>query len=347
LSSATRAFRPQALSTTSLRALSRAKFLWILALAVIVVASIALPAFRSTVSVNSLLASLAPIVLIAVGQGIVVMWGGIDLSVGAIAGLATVVLSLSPVLPGGAALAVPLVLVAGLVVGLANGAGVIAGINPLLMTFAASGVVQGFALLLQSTPGAGIPLPLLTVLGTSLGAVPLFALIALVVLVAAWAWMGQSRAGRYVQAVGYDQRIATRLGFPVRRSALLVYGLSGVFASLGGMAIASRTYTADALVGASSVIDSIATVLVAGIVITGGIGSLLSILPAAVIIAVVGQVITLTGTDTYYQTIFKGVLLIAAMGVYGLADRGLKIPWRLRPKDKDAAPAQTRSEPAR
>lgn len=343
MSSATRAVVGPALSATALRALSRAKFLWLLAIAVIVVASIALPAFRSTVSVNSLLASLAPIVLIAIGQGIVVMWGGIDLSVGAIAGLATVVLALSPVLPGGGVGAVALVLIAGLAVGLANGAGVIAGINPLLMTFAASGVVQGIALLLQATPEAGIPLPLLTGLATSLGPVPVLALVALVALVGSWIWMSQSRAGRYIQAVGYDRRIATRLGFPVRRSALLVYGLSGIFASLGGMAIVSRTYTADALVGASSVIDSIATVLVAGIVITGGIGSILSILPAAVIIAVVGQIITLTGTDTYYQTIFKGVLLIAAMGVYGLADKGFTIPWRLKPRDVASSTPESES----
>lgn len=140
-----------ALSTTSLRSVGQAKFLWIVALAVIVVAAITLPAFRSPVSVNSLLATLAPIVLIAVGQGIVVLFGGIDLSVGATAGLATVVLSLSPLLPGGTASALALVLVAGFTVGMANGAGIVAGVNPLLMTFATAGVVQGAALLIQAT----------------------------------------------------------------------------------------------------------------------------------------------------------------------------------------------------
>ena len=73
-----------------------------------------------------------------------------------------------------------------------------------------------------------------------------------------------------------------------------------------------------------------ATVLVAGIVITGGVGSVLNLVPAAVIIAVVGQMITLTGTDAYFQMIFKGVLLLAAMGIYQLAGSGVRIPWRLR-----------------
>lgn len=318
------------ISTTSRRSVGRAGFLWIIALALIVIAAIALPAFRTPVSVNSLLASLAPILLISIGQAIAVLFGGIDLSVGAVAGLATVVLSLHTALPGGPAVALLLALVAGLVVGLLNGLGVLAGINPLLMTFAMAGVIQGAALLLQSTPDAGTPFDLIRVLSFSVGPVPLFAVIALVALVGAWWWMGQSRMGRVIQASGYDQRIALRLGFPVGRATLVAFGLAGLFSALGGLAIVTRTFTADALVGSSSIIDSIATVLVAGIAITGGIGSILSVLPAALVVAVVGQIITLTGTDPYYQTIFKGLLLIVAMGVYQLAGRGFRLPWRLR-----------------
>lgn len=317
------------LSTTSRRSIARASLLWIVAVAVIVIAAIALPAFRTPVSVNSLLASLAPLVLIAIGQAIAIMYGGIDLSVGAVAGLATVILSLHPLIPGGAAVALVVAVLAGLIVGLINGMGVILGINALLMTFAMSGVVQGVALLLQSAPGAATPFDLVGALATSVGPVPLFALVALAALVLAWLWMSQSRTGRVIQAAGYDQRIATRLGFPVRRTALIAFALSGFFSALGGLAIVARTFTADALVGSSSIIDSISIVLVAGIVITGGIGSLLSVLPAAIIIAVVGQIITLTGTDAYYQTIFKGVLLIVAMGLYQLSGNSFRIPWRL------------------
>jgi ribose transport system permease protein len=197
------------------------------------------------------------------------------------------------------------------------------------MTFAMAGVVQGVALLIQDTESAAAPLELIRVLNTSIGPVPVMAIVALVVLVGAWLWIGQTRHGRVVLAAGYDRRSAERLGFPLTRTTLLVFAASGLLAALAGLAIVVRTFTADALVGSSSVIDSIATVLVAGIVITGGVGSVLSVLPAAVIIAVVGQIITLTGTDPYYQTIFKGVLLIVAVGVYQLAGR-LSVPWRLR-----------------
>jgi len=318
------------LSTTAARALRRGAVLWAVAALVVIVAAIALPAFRSTVSVNSLLASLAPIVLISIGQAIVILVGGIDLSVGAVAGLATVALSLHTVLPGGAPVALVLALVAGFVVGAVNGLGINAGINPLLMTFAMAGVIQGAALLLQGTPDSAAPYELIAVLATSVGPVPVLAIVAVVALIVVWWWASQSRMGRIIYATGYDARIAGRLGFPVRAATLVAFAVAGLLASLGGVAIATRTYTADALVGASSVIDSIATVLVAGIVITGGIGSVLNVLPAAVIIAVVGQIITLTGTDAYYQMIFKGVLLLAAMGVYQVVGSGLRMPWRLK-----------------
>lgn len=318
------------LSTTAARSVRRAGLLWAVALVLVMIAAIALPAFRTPVSINSLLAALAPIVLISVGQAIAVLYGGIDLSVGAVAGLSTVVLSLHTLVPGGAPVAVLLALAAGLLIGVLNGAGVIAGINPLLMTFAMAGVVQGLALLLQSTPDAAVPFDLVRVFSVKVGPVPVFAIVALVALVLAWLWMSQSRLGRVVQAAGYDQRIAVRLGFPVRRATIVAFALAGLLAAMGGLAIVTRTFAADALVGSSSIIDSIATVLVAGIVITGGVGSILSVLPAAVIIAVVGQIITLTGTDAYYQTIFKGLLLLAAMGVYQLAGKGIRLPWRLR-----------------
>lgn len=321
---------PRTISVTATRAIRRAAPLWAVAALAVLVAALTLPAFRTPVSVGSLLVSIAPVVLISVGQGLAVLSGGIDLSVGAVAGLATVILSLGNMLPGGAVGAVGAAVLAGLVVGLLNGLGVTAGINPLLMTFAFAGAIQGSALLLQDLPGAATPSALVRAMATSFGPLPVTALIAVSVVVAAWWWVSQTRAGRVLLGAGYDPRIARRLSLPVIRTTLLAYALSGTCAALGGLAIVTRTYTADALIGSSSVIDSIATVLVAGIVITGGVGSILSVLPAAVLIGVMGQVIVLTGTDAYYQTILKGVLLVAAMGVYRLAGRQLRVPWRVR-----------------
>ncbi len=336
------------LSTTAVRSIARTRVIWILAALVLVAAAVFVPAFRNPVSVNSLLAALAPVLLIATGQGIAVLFGGIDLSVGAIAGLGTVMLSFGASALGGPWVGVVTALLAGLVVGAANGFGVLGGVNPLLMTFAASGVVQGIALLLQGLPEQQMPFDLIALLGTSFGPVPLLAIVSVVVLIGAWWWMSQTRTGRVIQAAGFDPRIARRLGLPVRRTTVLVFALSGVLSAAGGVAIAVRTYAADALVASSAVIDSVATVLVAGIVITGGVGSLLSLLPAALVVAVAGQIITLTGTDAYYQTILRGVILIAAVGAYSIGRSRIRIPWRLRPsRTAPAQPAETATEVAR
>lgn len=318
---------PEMISTTAREAISRARSLWIIALVVVATASILLPAFRSAASVNSVLASLAPIILISIGQAIVILSGGIDLSVGAIAGLSTVILSFHSALPVGVSGVLLLAILSGAAIGVSNGIGVVAGINPLLMTFAMAGLIQGAALLMQGTPGTSAPVELFNILSLSPGNIPIMAILAILGVFTAWYWTSQSRIGRVIQALGYDRRIATRLGFPVKFATLLAFGLSGIFSALGGFAIAARTYTPDALVGASSVIDSVATVLVAGILITGGVGSILSVLPAAIVITVVGQIFTLTGTDAYYQTIFKGLLLIGAMGIYQF--NGSKVQLRL------------------
>ncbi len=321
---------PSRISTTAVRAVRAAVPLWVVGVAAVAVAAAALPAFRTPVSINSLLVSLAPILIISIGQGIAVMSGGIDLSVGAVAGLATVVLALEGTVPGPPWVRVVVAVAAGAVVGLVNGAGVLAGINPLLMTFALSGVVQGCALLLQDDPGAAMPLDLVRTMGTSVGTIPLTFVAALILLGGAWYWLAQSRLGRVLQGAGYDQRTAARLGLPVRRSTMLAYTLSGALAATGGIVIATRTFTADALIGSASVIDSVATVLVAGIAITGGVGSLINLLPAAAVIAVIGQTITLTGANAHYQTILKGVLLVAAVSLYQLSGRRIRLPWRLR-----------------
>ncbi len=208
----------RSISVTATLAIRRAAPLWAVAAVAVLGAALTLPAFRTPVSVGSLLMSLAPVVLISVGQGLAVLSGGIDLSVGAVAGLATVILSLGTVLPGGAGGAVVAAILAGLAVGLLNGLGVTAGINPLLMTFALAGAIQGSALLLQDLPGAAMPSALVRAMATSFGPVPATALVAVAVVVGAWWWVSQTRPGRVLLGAGYDARTARRLGLPVVRS---------------------------------------------------------------------------------------------------------------------------------
>lgn len=299
------------LGTTATRALRSGIPLWTLAGLAVVVAAVTLPAFRTSTSLGSLLASLAPVLCVAAGQALVVMFGGVDLSVGAVVGVTTVLVATGD---GWSGVLLGLMLAAA--VGAGNGIGVLSGVNPLIMTLAMAGVVQGIALLILDQPGGTIPDPVLTVLTRQFGTVPVTFLAALVALLLTWYASAQTRFGRTVQAAGYEQATARRIGLPWRRATLLAYGAAGLLAGLGGLAVVARIYSGDALAGNAFVLDSITAVLVGGVALSGGRGSVLTVLPAATLLAVAGQVIVLTGTDTNYQYIINGLVLIVAMLLY-------------------------------
>lgn len=300
--------------------------LWLLTAAVVLGAAIALPAFRTPTSLNSLMTSLAPLLIVAAGQAVVIMLAGIDLSVGAVLGLATVLVATTDRLGGSVVLALVVTLAAGLVIGAANGTGVLAGVNPLIMTFAMGGIVEGIALLRLGAPGGTVPSPIIDAVTAQVGDVPVTFIAAVVLLAAVWFATTQTRWGRLVQATGFAASNARRLGLPVRRITLITYGTAGLLAAVAGLAVISRTYSGDALAGTPFILDSVTAVLVAGVALTGGRGSVLAVFPAAVLLAVVDQVITLTGIDTNYQFILKGTILIAAMWLYQSAGGRLPLP---------------------
>lgn len=304
--------------------------LWVLTVLVVTGAAVMLPAFRTPTSLTSLMTSLAPLLIVAAGQAVVIMLAGIDLSVGAVLGLATVLVATTDRMGGSVLLALVVTLAAGLAVGIANGGGVLAGVNPLIMTFAMGGIVQGVALLRLSAPGGMVPEPVITAVTAQVGDVPVTFVAALVLLVGVWYATTQTRWGRLVQATGFAAGNARRLGLPVRRITLLAYGAGGLLAAVAGLAVIARTYTGDALSGTPFILDSVTAVLVAGVALAGGRGSVLAVFPAALLLAVVDQVITLTGTDTNYQFILKGAILIGAMWLYQSAGGRLALPTFLR-----------------
>lgn len=318
--------RRAVLGATTRANLRSARMLWLLAVVASVVAALTLPAFRTPTSLNSLMASMGPLLIVATGQAIVILAAGIDLSVGAVLGLATVILAAPQHFGNSTMLAVLALLVGGIVVGLGNGAGVLAGVNPLIMTLATGGIVQGVGLLLLTEPGGAVPDAVTDVVAAQLGWVPVTFVAALVLLVVVWAATSQTRWGRVLLAAGFSPDNARRVGLPWRRATLIAYAAAGLLAALAGLAVIARTYSGDALAGGPFVLDSVTAVLVAGIALTGGRGSVLAVFPAALLLAVVDQVITLTGTDTNYQFILKGLILIVAMWVYQAAGARPALP---------------------
>src|SRR5947209_3177323 len=127
--------------------------IWLVMILAVAVAGITSEPFRSAVNVSSLLAVMAPLMIVSVGQALVIIMGGIDLSVGSVMSLTTVVAASYSVIGGDPYLNLAIVLLIGLGFGLANGVGIVLGINPLIMTLSTLAIAKGIALLILSSPG--------------------------------------------------------------------------------------------------------------------------------------------------------------------------------------------------
>jgi ribose transport system permease protein len=298
--------------------------IWIVTIVAVVVAFAVSTPFRTGTNASSLLLGMAPLLLVAAGQGIVILTGGIDLSVGSVVSLATVITA-SSLGDGSGTLNVVLVVVAGVVIGTANGVGVAAGINPLVMTLATMGIVKGGALLIMDSPGGTVPESLLEGLTWSFGSVPLSFLLSLGVVVVAWLLTSETRFGHTLYAVGHSGIGARRAALRTNRTLIVAYALSGLLASLGGLVLVGRVFSGDPLIGDAFSLDSITAVLLAGIAVVGGRGAILGIIPGVLLLALVDNLLNLAGVFSYYQYITKGLILIVALALYNAAGGELKI----------------------
>lgn len=306
------------LGTTTLNGLKPAIVITLVSLIAVVVAAIVSEPFRSPTNVESLLFQMAPLLLVAAGQAIVITTAGIDLSVGSMMSLATV---LAASTSSSAGLVILIVLAVGLAGGLGNGIGVVAGVNPLVMTLATMAIFRGVALLILGQPGGVVPPDLLTPLTTVFNHVPLTFLLALGGVALLWLASAETRWGRALFAVGGDQAHARRARLPVKRTLLIAYGVSGLFAALAGLALVARIYSGDPNVGDPFQLDSITAALIGGIAVTGGRGSVLAVIPAVLLLALTDNLLNLAGVFSYWQYIAKGAILIVTLWIYHATGR--------------------------
>ena len=267
--------------------------------------------------IQGLAISILPIAFAAVAQAIVVISGGIDLSVGSVMALASVT---SAVLMKGQGdlfgVAVVMgVLVMGLAVGAINGGLIVLTKVPdIVVTLAMSFVWAGAALLILSTPGGGAAPWLMAIISGPLGSEWLpKALIVLGVIVAAvWIPLRRSSIGLNLYAIGSSPLAAFRSGVAVGPTKIIAYALTGFFAALGGLAL-----TASGGVGApvpgSYTLQSVAAIVLGGVSLAGGRGGVLGPIIAVIVLALVRTDLTFVGVDPNLSTAIQGAILIGVV----------------------------------
>ena len=271
---------------------------------------------------NSLFVLASFLAVLALGQGAVILTGGLDLSIPWTIGLCGILLA-GMVKGSDIALiyALPLTLGLGLLIGLINGAGIVLlGISPIVMTMAANGILQGLALLYSNGTPDGFASPMLRSFMTdqSLGVTPVVLFVVLMVVVAV-VLLNRTGFGRSIYAVGNGQRVAELSGVRVGRTLIGVYMLSGLCAAVAAVLLTGLSGQASLGMGDDYLLPSIAVVVIGGTLIVGGRGHYLGMLGGVLMLTALQTLLAGTTLPYASRSILFGLVVLAA--VVGLRER--------------------------
>lgn len=265
------------------------------------------------------------LVLVSLGQMLVLISGGFDLSVGTAIALTSVVSAmsmvwLSGVFPDAIWLAITLGgfigFGAALMVGLINGIGVAYfEVSPFIMTLGVSSVGAGLALFLTGgVPVSGIPFAFADTFGFGrVWGIPVPVVIAALCIVVMWVFMSRTRLGTQIYAVGGNIKAAHLSAINTKRTLMLAYAICALIASLTGLLLTARVESGEANLGGTIALESIAACVIAGVSLRGGIGRVENVVLGGFFIVLVQNGMNLAQVSSYMQMVLLGVLLILAV----------------------------------
>ena len=273
---------------------------------------------RPAYGLDALAIASLPVAFAAVGQAIVVISGGIDLSMGSVIALTNVTSAL--LLMNAPELSVPivlLVLLIGLGIGVVNGVLVVVSRVPdIVVTLAMLFVWAGVALLVLGSPGGGsVPWLRELITGTlGLELLPRALIVLLVVVGVVWIPLRRSRLGLSIYAIGSDQLAAFRSGVNVARTKIVAYGLAGLFASLGGLSLTASTGVGTPIPGPYLLL-SVAAIVLGGVSLAGGRGGMLGPIVGIFIRGLIRADLGFLRVEPAFSTVIQGVIMVAVVMV--------------------------------
>ncbi|MEU5608665.1 ABC transporter permease [Streptomyces sparsogenes] len=283
-------------------------------IALLIFAGFTSDAFFSSYNLSNLLLQVSVIGIVTLAQFLIVLTGGIDISVGAVAGLAGV-LSAGVFGGGNTLLAAAVAIVVGAAIGIFNGyliayRGLEAFIVTLGMLALARGLVYAYTEGQPITPHAA---DFRTIATTALGGIPVLGIIWIVLAVAMAFLTRRTVFGRRVYALGSSKEAAHAAGVPVKATMISVYVIAGVLVGFAGFLLAARIGAATPTGGDDYEIDSIAAVVIGGASLVGGRGRVLGAFLGTLIFGVISNLLVLLDVSTFLQDAFRGALIIFAV----------------------------------
>lgn len=304
--------------------------IYIVLLVMIVVMSFASDSFLTPLNIINVLRAESARGMLAIGVAFVIISRGIDLSVGSIVALSSVVSAsfvqqsdaaqkLFPALSLNPNLAVILSIVAGLSVGLIFGA-----INGLLVaytkipafiaTLGSMVIAKGLALMYTNAYPVSMLIPQFKNLGQGkLGVIPYVIIMFAVVLAVAWVLLNKTKFGKNVYAIGGNENAARYCGIKVEKNLVKVYMISGFLAAMAGILITARAGSGNATLGTGYELDAIAAATVGGISHSGGVGTIGGTIAGIFILGILNNGFLLMEVSPYLQQVIKGLIIIGAV----------------------------------
>lgn len=272
-------------------------------------------------TLNSNMRVFLPIILMSMGQAIVILGGGIDISVGGIVSIVNTVLATRVGLDGSPEKMWQFVLVsllAGLLAGALNGFFIAyLRLQPIITTYATSFLYAGFALYILPNPGGGIPADIAALYRetTPLGLPLAFYIIAIILLI--WLYVSSTRYGKYLFAVGGKSDAAYETAVPVTLVQFSTYVISGLMSALAGIAITMLSGSGNADIGNPMTLNSITAVVIGGNALSGGIGGVAGPVMGAITLGVIQNIISFAHIDTWWETLVKATIIVVALAAPG------------------------------
>jgi ribose transport system permease protein len=285
-------------------------------LIVFIYLSFASPTFLSTRNLLNVLDQSSIVGMVAVGGTLVLIAGGLDLSVGAIFAISGV-FAAQMVDVTGVPTAILLGVLVGGVLGLINGTiSTVGRVNAIITTLATGIMIRGFALVLTGGSLVRTTDPSFSALGRGeIFGVKYVVLVFLLVVAVGWFLLSKTAFGRYIYAVGGNPDAAHLSGVRVHRIRMVAFVISGLTASIAGVLVASRVATGQADAGLGLEISAIAAIVIGGTSINGGEGAVWRTVFGVLLVTLVGNGFNLLNLNPIWQQVFMGAVILAAVAI--------------------------------
>ena len=293
--------------------------------AVIVTGFLISERFGTTRNFMNVLEQAAGLGFACLGQALVVIIGGIDLSIGAMVTASTVFLA--AIVDLHPSLMIPMIfgtLLFGTLIGFFNGYITLkTGVNPLIVTLGTASILNGSVLIYTLQPTGSVPFWFEEFAYGRIWGAPISGMIMLLCFALIWLFLRYTQTGRAFYAVGGNPEAARLSGIRSNRVILIAYSCSGFFAALAGAYFVSRTGVGDPRVGDPITLASITPVILGGLILGGGKGNIIGVLLGVFLISLLNNLLNYMNISTFIQWVIQGIIIIIAVSIYVRKEKNL------------------------